>query len=504
MTTIDRPSSPHRPPARGLPAHRLHARLVVPIAVAAVAVLLALAPWYGYHRDELYFRLLGERPALGYFDTPPFTPMVARLSTAVFGDHLVALRVFPALCTGILVVLTALVAREAGGGRGAQALAAAGVATSVLPLIMGHALLTLTADTVLWVAALLFVMRALLRGDGRWWLAVGTVMGAATYNRQLIVLAVIGVGAGILLAGPRSVLRDRRLWLGVLLAVVIAAPNLVYQATHDWPQAQMSQALALDEGDDNRASFLPLQFVLLGPPLAVIGAAGWLLLWRDRGLRSLAIAYPVVCALVLYAGGRPDYTGGLLLLLYAVGCVPAAAWLTTPPRRVLLIGAMALNAVLAVVVALPVIPVSALPATPVPAVNEVARESVGWPELSAQVAGVVSTLSPADRTRAIILTENYGEAGALALRSARHALPPIYSGHNELSHRDPPPASATVAIIVTDAPRRYATLFATCEEKARVDNGVGLENEEQNLPILLCRSPVSPWRDLWPRLRHYS
>jgi 4-amino-4-deoxy-L-arabinose transferase-like glycosyltransferase len=504
VTSIDRPSSPHAPGPPRTPAHPLHARLVVPIAVAGVAMLLAVAPRYGYHRDELYFRLLGERPALGYFDTPPFTPAVARLSTALFGDNLVALRVFPALCFGVLIVLAALVAREAGGGRGAQALAAAGTATSVLPLVMGHMLLTLTPDTVLWVAALLFVMRALLRGDGRWWLAVGAVMGAATYNRQLIVLVVLGVGAGILLAGPRSVLRDRRLWLGALLAVVIAAPNLFYQATHDWPQAQMSQALALDEGAGNRADFLPMQILLLGPPLAVICAAGWWRLWRDAALRCLAIAYPVACALVLYAGGRPDYTGGLLILLYAVGCVPAAAWLTTVPRRVVLIGAVAVNGVLSIIVALPVIPVSALAETPVPEVNEASRESVGWPELAAAVGGVVAGLSPADRSGAIILTQNYGEAGALALHSARYALPPIYSGHNELSFWGPPPDSATVAVVLTDAPRRFATLFAECAEKARVDNGVGVRNEEQNLPILVCRSPVSPWHTLWPRLRHYS
>ena len=96
------------------------------IALTTVAVLLAVSPWYGYHRDELYFRLLGERPSLGYFDTPPLTPMIARVSTAIFGDTVVALRIVPALCTGALILLISLVTRELGGSRTAQTLTAAG------------------------------------------------------------------------------------------------------------------------------------------------------------------------------------------------------------------------------------------------------------------------------------------------------------------------------------------------------------------------------------------
>ncbi|MDQ3787693.1 MAG: hypothetical protein M3422_10680, partial [Actinomycetota bacterium] len=58
------------------------------VATTLFAVLMAVSPRYGYHRDELYLRLLGEQPATGYFDTPPLTPMVAKLSIALFGDNL--------------------------------------------------------------------------------------------------------------------------------------------------------------------------------------------------------------------------------------------------------------------------------------------------------------------------------------------------------------------------------------------------------------------------------
>lgn len=60
-------------------------RTIGPIAGVVVVTLLMMSPWYGYHRDELYFRMLGQTPAWGYFDQPPLTPLLARLSTGLFG-----------------------------------------------------------------------------------------------------------------------------------------------------------------------------------------------------------------------------------------------------------------------------------------------------------------------------------------------------------------------------------------------------------------------------------
>lgn len=470
-------------------------RPVGAVSAALVALLPALSPRYGYHRDELYFRVLAEHPGWGYVDQPPFTPMAARVSMTLFGDSPAALRVLPALAMAALVVLTALIARELGGGRAAQTLAAAGTATGAYVLIAGHTLLTVSFDLPFWAAAILFTLRALLRG-GRWWLAAGAVIGAATYNKLLIAMLVLALAAGVLAAGPRRLLVSRWLWAGALVAVVVALPNLLYQLTHDLPQLKMAAALGENKGGEMRVLFAPMQLLLFGPVVAVIGGFGFVRLWRDRRVRALAVAYPAAAALTLVSGGRFDYTAGLILLLFAAGCVTAEA---AGRDKIRSAGwSLALGGAGNAVIALPLVPLAVLGSTPVPVVNEVARESVGWPALNAAVTGVLDALPPDERRRAVVVTANYGEHGSLS----QAGLTRVYSGHNQLWEYGPPPADGDPAILVNAG--WMSGEFGSCEVRATVDNGLGVENEEQGVPVFLCRGLRQPWSATWDRWRHFN
>lgn len=481
----------------------------VAAVAAGIAVLLAATTGrYDYHRDELYFRELGGHPAWGYVDQPPLTPLLARLSTAILGDSIWALRV-PALVSVVATVfLVALTVRELGGGRAAQLLGAFGVASG-FPLIVGHVLLTATVDLVVWSAVILCVTRALRRDEPRWWLAAGVVAGLGLYNKHLVVLLLLGLAVGLLLVGPRRVLRSGWLWAGVAIALLVGSPNLAYQATHDWPQLEMAAALQRNKGDDARVFFVPLQLILIGLPLVPVWVAGLVSLLRNPALRfarAFGVAYPVVCVLLLVTAGQPYYTIGLLLALYAAGCVATVRWLSgRPGRRAWVAAAVALNVATSALLALPLLPVSVLAKTPIPTIIQTTRDQIGWPAYVRQVADAYRALPVDERAAAVIITGNYGEAGALHRYGGRYGLPRAYSGQNELYHLGPPPASATTLIVVGYRRDEYLRAgFASCETVGHLDNGVGIDNEEQGLPIRVCRGPRGSWRELWPAFQHFD
>ena len=127
--------------------------VVVLLAFVKLLVHVLTAGTYGYFRDELYYMAAGERPALGYVDFPPFVALVASATRAVLGDSLVALHFLPALAGAAVVVLTGLMARELGGGRFAQGLAALAVLVAPNFLVFGTWLSMDAFDQLWWVLA---------------------------------------------------------------------------------------------------------------------------------------------------------------------------------------------------------------------------------------------------------------------------------------------------------------------------------------------------------------
>jgi hypothetical protein len=475
------------------------------IAAGTTLLLLITANGYGYHRDELYFRLLSQHLQWGYADQPPFTPLLVRLGIETFGDNLWSIRVPAAVLLGLTAIVAAALAREAGGGSIAQSLAAAGV-LGAFPLSSAHVTSTAATDLLVWLGVLFFTTRALLWRRPRAWLGAGIVAGLGFYNKHLVLILLVCLAAGLLLAGPRGELRSRHLWLGVGLAVAIGSPNLIYQVLNGFPQAEMAAAIAGDKGGESRAMLLPLQFAFLAlPPVWIAGLVTLVRDSRLRRIRALAVAYPLMVVLVFVTAGQPYYTVGLLLGLHAIGAVPVERWMFgRGARLVLLAGAVLVTSVFAVVSALPVIPEKELAGTLPAEVNQTIPEQVGWRGYVWQVGMVHAGLPRADQQRAVLFTGNYGEAGALDRYGPSLRLPPVYSGHNELHRYGPPPDDRTIAVAVLDvSPERANSLLGSCAPKAVLRNAAGVDNEENGVRVYVCRL-TEPWSAIWPRLRHYS
>ncbi|GAA2377569.1 glycosyltransferase family 39 protein [Dactylosporangium salmoneum] len=474
---------------------------------AALALLLTIGR-YDYHRDELYFRMVGAHPKWGYVDQPPFTPLMVRACIAVFGDTVWAIRIPGLVFLVAAAVLLALIAREAGGGRAAQTLAAAGVLTT-FPLTAAHITITAGPDLVMWLLVIWCLMRALLGDLPKYFMWAGLIAGLALYNKHLVILLLATFGAGLLLVGPRRVLASKWLWAGAGIAVVVGLPNLLYQIANDFPQLSMAHALAQNKGDDARITLLPLQLLWLGPFFVPVWVAGIVTLLRRpelRPIRAFAVAYPLMIVLLFVVAGQPYYSFGLLAALFAIGAVPAARWIAgSRARRGLLVGAAVVNCGVAVLTSLPVLPIDVIGKTPIPGINIGIADEIGWPRYVAQVKEVYDALPAEDKANTILFTGNYGEAGALDRYGKPLGLPDVYSGQNELWYLGPPPESVTVVVWVTEGNGPVGNpAFGSCEVKAKLDNGYGVDNEEQTARVFVCRDRKLTWAELWPKAQHFD
>lgn len=478
----------------------------LPVLSAAVAVLVALlltASRYGYHRDELYFRLLP--PAPGYVDQPPFTPWLARTMVGL-SDQLWVLRLPAAVLAVVSVVVLALVVAEVGGGVLAQGLAAWGVAFATMTLSFGHVLLTASTDLVVWPLVTLDVLRGLLRQQHRWWWLAGLVVGLSTYNKWLITLLVISSVGGLLVAGPRRVLVSRPVLGAAGLAVLVALPNIVWQLRHGLPQLAMGRALSQGNAADVRIATVPMLLVMVGPPLVPFIVAGLVRLLRApqwRPLRFVAVALAIVVLLTLAGGSQFYYPFGLLAVVYALGCVPVATFAQrSRRRRALVLVAVGLHVAANILISLPVLPLPVLARSFVPSVNAAVADQIGWPTYVAQVDRAVDRALATDPDVAV-LTSNYGEAGALS-RFSRHPQVPVVSGLNALWDLGGPPPTTTTLVTVGPPPDRLVAegAFERCDLVDALASGVGVDNEEEGVPVSICTGRQRSWAELWPTLRH--
>ncbi|WP_020572823.1 ArnT family glycosyltransferase [Parafrankia discariae] len=469
------------------------------LALAVVALLLAVSGRYGYHRDELYFIAIGAHPAFGYVDQPPLAPLLAHALDTALHHSLVGLRTPAALAGGTVVALTGLIARELGAPPRAQLFAAACMTAGGTLTAISHLATTSVYDLLCWTALSWLILRG-LRDDGPVWLATGAVAGLALQNKTLPAFYLFALLIGVLAGGPREVLRSG--WLGAATTIAALAwfPNLLWQATHGWPQLTLSRAIAAGASGTSqpRWQFLPMQFLLLGLPLAPVWITGLIRLARSPW-RLFPLAYAVLVVLFLATGGKPYYLVGIYPVLFAAAAEPTLRWAAHHTARTALLGAaVVLSFVPSMIVTLPIVPVSVLHDTPIAAVNYDAGETVGWPAFADTVAAVART----QPTGTVVVTANYGEAGAL-LRF-RPDVGPVHARQNSLWDQGPPADTATGVIVIGFTPRDRDRWFSDCHEAARIDNTVDVDNDEQGRPVDVCAGPRQPWSTLWPRLRRYG
>jgi len=491
--------------------------ILVLIAAVRVVVHTATNGQYGFHRDELQTLDDARHLDWGFVVYPPITPLIGRFELTLFGTSLAGFRFFAAVAVSTVMVLAGLIAKELGGTRKTQVLAA--VATGVAPfsLVQGAVLQYVSFDYLWGVSAAYFLIRLLKSENPRWWIAVGVALGLGMETRYTMGFLALGIAGAVLLTPARRYLLSGWLWAGVGVSLLIFLPNLIWQARHHFISLDFLAHLhARDLAQGRYKDFYREQFFtcvnVVTVPLMLLGL--WFYLLRQEGQRYRLIGWTFIVTFALFAvaGARSYYTAPLYPMLLAAGSVLLQILLRE--ARPLLSRVVYRTQWVSIVISGFAIALLTMPITPrgsaawkfANKVHDQFREEVGWPELAQSVAQIYNSLSPEERQTTGILTGNYGEGGALNLYGPPLGLPHAMSLTNSFWYRGYDPRLPQIVIVTgfdLDEGRR---LFESCEVAGKNTNPDGVVNEESrdHPEILLCRNLKMPWPVYWARYRRYG
>jgi Dolichyl-phosphate-mannose-protein mannosyltransferase len=502
-------------------------------ASSATALLLGLAfckfflhllaiNHYGFFRDELYYMACGEHLAWGYIDQPPLIALLAWIARHLFGESLVAIRLLPVVAGTAMVVLTGLFARELGGGRFAQFLAAATFLFAPAFLAFDSFFSMNAFEPPFWLVSAWLVVRIVKGGSPKLWLWVGMVSGIGLENKHSMLVFGFALIAGLLLSGEGKLFRSKWIWLGGFAALALFLPNLIWEAQHGWPQIEVVRnAQEFKNVPITPLHFLLEQLLFLNPVASPVWLAGlaWLFLSREgKRYRFLAWTYLIVLGIFMTFGGKTYYPLPVYPILIAAGGVAFEEFAKPPRRRSLGLAYPAiliLSGLLSAPFGLPLLPVGEflvlLQKVPYARAVKTERDATaalpqlyadmfGWDNMAETVARVYHEIPQSEQPGCAILAGNYGEAGAIDHYGPRLGLPKAISGHNNYYLWGPRGYSGECVVLFGEGSEEFKTFFSEVRLAAVVTNPHAMP-VEQNVSIYICRKPVAPLSVLWPRFK---
>jgi hypothetical protein len=505
------------------------------IALAKLVFHIYFNNRYGYFRDEFDYMSCGDHLAWGYVDQPPLIPFLIHISRAVLGDSLRAIRFIPALASSLLVVQTAVLARELGGRRYALLLSAICAVVAPQYLSNGSLLTTNCLEPLLWMGCAYFVILAIKRNNPRYWLWLGVVASLGLEEKYSIAVFGFAIVVGLWLTEQRRVFLNKWIWLGGLAAFLIFLPNLLWNIRYDWPFAQLMRAIRAEHRDVvlTFPQYLFQQTLLVHPftaPVWITGLIAFFTLPRLKPYRVLGWSYLVSFTVFFVLHGKNYYLSPIYPMLMAAGAVVIESAIEGPatarpgdahPRRgwlkpVIVVLLLASGAHLAPVVIpvfspdkfiaymkyLPLKPPRTEHSHDAAILPQHYSDQFGWEEIIAETAHAWNRLSPVERPDCGIFAQDYGQAGAIDFLGRRYGLPRSLSGHQTWFLWGPGPYSGNCMIVLDDTRENLEKLWRNVEfVGTSAPNPYALE---QQIDVFICKGKkFRSWADVWPHIKRW-
>lgn len=493
-------------------------RLTSPIAVALYLALFKLAlhlftnGQFGYHRDELYYMACSEHLDFGYVDHPPLIAFLARFWIGIFGNSLFSIRFLPAVAGAAIVFLTGFIVRQFGGKIFAVIMACLSVIIAPVFLSTDRLFTTNVFDQLFWTLSIFLIIKILKYDKPKYWIGVGLVIGLGLLNKHSVIFLIMGLAAGLLLTSNRRYFRNKYLWIGAGLGLLIFAPNLIWEIKYGWPTIEF-----LREAEINRVmggSLLGFirQVVFSYHPLTLpLWAAGiYFLLFSKEGrrYRPLGILFVSIMAIFAVQKSKDYYLAPAFPMMWASGAVLLESLIRNAKFRllrpaiagILIFGGAALAPLS--------IPILSFDKTVEyceyiqGGLHPVYSDMLGWENMVKTVARVYGSLPDNKKRVCAIMTQNYGQAAAIDFFGPKYGLPKAISPHNSYWIWGPKGYTGEMIITAGINPEGLSQGFESFRVADRVINNYATRYETDR-PVIVWEKPRMPLAAMWPYLKLY-
>ena len=498
--------------------------------IAAINFLLiylsSFVKAYGYFIDEFYYIACAFYPALGYVDHPPLAPLILSLFQFIFGDSLYAIRILPALAASATVFLSGILAKEIGGGRFAQCLAACTAAATPAIVAFGGFYSMNAYEPLLAIILLIFTVKMIKENNPGRWIIIGIFMGLGLMNKHTFAVFIIVLVFSLVVSGKWKLVLSKWFVFGCGIALLIFLPNIIWQIQNNYPSIEFYKNVTSYKNVYTPPfAFFLNQLLQMSPATFPIWFAGLIFLLFSKStkeFRFLAILFLSLFLIMMISGtSRPDR------LIYAYPAVFAGGALFFENyilkhnfkwAKGVLITILYLFLLITIPLILPYFNYDTVGRytqflglnTEVetgnkPPLPQLIADRIGWEEKFKLVLMAYNSLPDNEKKETIIAAGNYGQAGALELYGRKYNFPDVVCGHNNYYLWSKRRLHGNVVLQLTNDNNieKMKERFEYVEKYPGEFTNPYVTSHENNLIVFICKNPKIPYREMLDKGKFY-
>ncbi|MFL6537896.1 MAG: glycosyltransferase, partial [Chthoniobacterales bacterium] len=321
--------------------------------------------------------------------------------------------------------------------------------------------------------------------------------------------------------------RERRhfaqpwIWLGGVIALLLALPNIAWQIAHHWPTWELLNNIAHSHKNVvlGPVQFVAQQALIMNPATLPLWLGGLIWLLVRPNYRALGLAYLITLAIFILLHGKHYYFAPIYPLLFAAGGVAIENMFTMRMRfvRPALIALIVIVAAVLAPTCMPILAPEKLltymrtihfepPRTETShtaALPQLFADQFGWEEMVRSVVRVYDSLPTNDQQRVGLYCANYGEAGAIDFFGPKYGLPPAISGHQNYYFWGTRGCTGEVMLVLDTDDADEREQFQSVEDRGVVESSPWAMPWEQRTHIYVCRNLHGTLDQLWPKLKEW-